>query len=108
LFVVLAASMETQGWYLCVNITAKRPNCDVSCELLKGEHPQLTKPVSVVNYSQARELPSGLIDRLTTAQKLAKMDERVLWRIQRAALGENSRMKRRFQNSVRKHLGLAN
>ncbi|HXR06809.1 MAG TPA: hypothetical protein VN765_05735 [Candidatus Acidoferrum sp.] len=108
LFVVLAASVETQGWYVCVNITAKRPNCDVSCELLKGEHPALIKPVSVVNYGHARELPSGLIDRLTGAQKHPKMDEGVLRRIQIAALGQNSRMKRRFQNSIRKQLGLSN
>jgi hypothetical protein len=106
LFVVLAPSVESPGWHICVNITTKRPNCDVSCELLKGEHPQLTQPVSVVNYSHARELPSGLTDRLTKAQKLPRLNEGVLLRIQMAALGENSRMKRRFQISIRKQLGL--
>ena len=108
LFVVLATSLEAPGWYVCVNITTKRPNCDASCELLQGEHPRLVKPVSVVDYGNARELPSGLIVRLAGAQKLPKMDERVLSRIQKASLAANSRMKRRFQNSIRRHLRLPN
>lgn len=105
LFVVVAESAETPNWQICVNITTKRPNCDVSCELLKGEHPELTKPISVVHYSHAREFPSRLIDRLVRAQKLAPMNDAVLRRIQTAALGPDSRMKRPFQDSIRKQLG---
>ena len=104
LFVVLAPSLEQKGWFVCVNITTKRQGADSSCELFQGEHQELTSPVSVVVYGQAREFPAPFILRLMQDQRLPQVSSDLLSRIQQAALGEVSRMKKKFQNAIREHL----
>lgn len=104
MFVVLAPSLEQRGWFICSNITEKREGCDTTCELLQGEHPNLTLPVSVVNYSLTRELPLPLIERETAKQRLQRMDGELLRRIQVGAIGASSRMKKGDQECIRRLL----
>lgn len=104
LFVVLAPSVEQKGWFVCVNITTRRTGSDTTCELYNGDHPNLTEPVSVVVYGQARELPLPLIERCLREQSLPSMSTNVLLRIQQGALVKSSRMKKKLQDSIRKHL----
>ena len=106
LFVVLAPSLEQKGWFICANITTKRDGADTTCELYQGEHQELTSPISVVVYGQAREFPAPLIQRLTQSQNLPRIGDGLLLRIQRAALIDISRMKKKFQNAIRQHLGV--
>lgn len=103
MFIVLAPSMQKKGWFICTNVTEKRDGSDTSCELLQGEHPNLTKPISIVNYALTRELPLPLIARLIEAQQLPKMGEQPLLRIQQQALGDMSRMKKNYQDAIRKY-----
>ena len=94
----------TKGWFVCVNITTKRENSDTTCELFQGEHQELASPISVVVYSHAREIPAPLIERLTQQQKLPRISESLLSRIQRSSLTDTSRMKKKFQNAIRTQL----
>jgi hypothetical protein len=74
--------------------------------LFQGEHQELTSPVSVVVYGQAREIPAPLIERLTQKQKLPRINDDLLFRIQKSALMDISRMKKKFQGAIRKQLGI--
>jgi len=105
LFVVVAPILNKEGWFLCVNITTKRDGSDTTCEVHQHEHPNLSKPVSVVVYSQARELPIALIKRLTGEQQLPKMSDALLLRIQQAPLTDYSRLKKSFKNAIATYLG---
>jgi hypothetical protein len=104
LFVVLAPSLEKRGWFICVNITTARADCDTTCQLFEGEYQELTARVSVVAYGLTRELPLPLISRCMRDQRLPRMDDDLLLRIQQAALHDDSRMKKGFQQAVRAHL----
>jgi hypothetical protein len=104
LFVVIAPSLTEENWFLCVNITTKREGSDTTCEICKGEHPNLTKPVSVVDYGRARELPLALIERLTKLQQLPKVGDDLLLKMQMAPLGETSRLKNAFKKALVAHL----
>lgn len=104
LFVVLAPSIKDNGFFVCANISTKREFSDCTCELEAGEYVELTSPVSVVVYAEARELPPKLIRRLKRRSKLPQMDRALLVRIQEAALVPRSRMKQGFQASIRAHL----
>ena len=103
LFVILADSLTSEG-FICVNITEKHDESDATCELFQGEHPNLTKPVSVVGYGFARELPLRLIQRLIARQSLPSMKPDILKRIQNAALCDESRMKKGFQEAIQAQL----
>jgi hypothetical protein len=100
LFVVVSPSLNREGWFLCVNITTKRDGSDTTCEVYQNEHPNLPKPVSVVVYGQARELPIALIQRLTETQQVPKMSDALLLRIQQAPLTDYSRLKKAFKNAI--------
>jgi len=101
LFVILAPSGEQRGWYLCVNITTRRHGSDPACELRQGEHPNLTAPVSVVVYAEAREIPLPLIQRLIGAQELTPFNQQLIERMQAAALRDDSRLKIKYQKWIR-------
>lgn len=102
LFVVLAPSLETNGWFICVNITTKRERSDTTCEVFRGEHECLTEDVSVVMYAWAKEFPPALINR--SAQGVPDIATPVLLKIQQASLVQTSRMKKGFQKAIRAYL----
>ena len=104
---VLAPSIEEDGCFVCVNITEKRELSDTSCELIQGCHPQLTKPISVVNYGLARDLPVALIERLTSEQRLADFTGTLLNRIQTIAIADGSRLRNKFKRAIEAYLRLA-
>jgi hypothetical protein len=103
LFVVVAPS-ETTGFYLAVNVTTNRPGADQTCILEKDAHPFLTEDESVVFYAGAREFPEALIRRYQNGQPCVGDD--VLRKIQDGALSVQSRLKKRLQKLITKHLGL--
>ena len=105
LFVVVAPSLERAGWFICTNISTLRTGSDTTCTLAAGEHGCLTNPVSVVIYSEARELPEALIERCCQRQALEPFNAALLTRIQNGALSGGSRMKKGFQKAVRAYLG---
>lgn|ERR1039458_9946993 len=108
LFVILAPNLEQKGWFVCANITTKKDNSettDTTCELYQGEHQELTSPVSIVVYAEARSMPPGLIKRLMGEQKLPPFEGDLLLRIQKSPLSETSRLKKGFQKSIKQHLG---
>jgi len=104
LFVVLAPSLEQEGWFICVNITTKRKGSDTTCELPQGCHQEMRNPVSVVLYAQARELPPALIERLTREQKIPDMPPETLSHIQTCAVSEDSRMRPLLKKGIVKQL----
>jgi hypothetical protein len=107
LFVVLAPDLEQKGWFVCANITTQKDdseNTDFSCVLRRGEHQELTAPVSIVVYAEARSMPPPLIKRLMGEQKLPPFEGDLLLRIQKAPLSDNSRLKKGFQKSIKQHL----
>jgi hypothetical protein len=99
-FVVLAPSSERGGHFICVNITEKREFSDTSCELARGLHCILKKPVSVVNFAMARDLPRALIERLTREQGFPDFSPDLLLRIQEAAIAEGSRLPFKFKEAI--------
>ncbi|MEY2488566.1 MAG: hypothetical protein QOC70_508 [Verrucomicrobiota bacterium] len=103
LFVVLAPSGNPDA-YVCVNITERDASSDTTCEVAQAEHAVLTKPVSIVAYAWARELPLRLIERLVKAQNLPTVSEALLLRIQRGGLSRTSRLKKGFQAAIAAHL----
>jgi hypothetical protein len=106
LFVVLAPCPEQQDWYVCVNITTKRVGSDLTCEILKGEHPNLSSPVSVVVYSEARESPARLIDRQKKQQQIPDVSAALLLKIQKSPLTEDSRLKKKYKRYIEEYLRL--
>jgi hypothetical protein len=108
LFVVLAPSLERKGWFLCANLTTKKDdseNTDTTCELYRGQHQELTAPVSIVVYREAREMPLPLIQRETQRQGLPKFEGALLLRIQTSPLTDASRLKKGFRKTIQKFLG---
>jgi len=104
LFVVLAPSLQQEGWFICVNITTKRVNSDTTCELFQGCHQEMKNPVSVVCYAQARELPLALIERLTNEQEIPNVSPEILLHIQKCAVSEDSRMSHKLKRGVLQQL----
>jgi hypothetical protein len=106
LWVAIAPSLERKDYFLCVNVSTKRENSDVTCELNRGEHPGLTSESSIIVYAQAREFPRAMIKRLSTEQNVAEMPPNVLLKIQKAPLTETSRLPNKFKKSIKKHLSI--
>jgi hypothetical protein len=107
LYVVLAPDLEHNGCFVCANITTKKDdseNSDLSCVLRQGEHQELTHPVSIVVYAEARSMPARFIQRLMGEQKLPPFKGDLLLRIQMAPLSETSRLKKGFRKSIKQHL----
>jgi hypothetical protein len=73
---------------------------------LAGEHPTLSSPVSVVVYSEARELPARLIERQKKQQQIPNVSAALLHKIQKSPLIEESRLKKKYQKFIEAHLGL--
>ena len=109
LFVILAPDLDQKGWFVCANITTKKndsENTDTTCELYQDQHQELTSPVSIVVYAEARSMPPPLIKRLMAEQALPPFEGDLLLKIQKAPLSESSRLKKGFQKSIKKHLGI--
>jgi hypothetical protein len=107
LFVVLAPCLEKTGWFVCANITTKKDdseNTDTTCELYQGEHQELTSPVSIVVYSEARSMPPPLIQRLMGEQRLPPFTGELLLRIQKSPISGISRLKNGFKKSIQQYL----
>lgn len=104
LWIAIAPIVERPEYFLCVNVSTKRENSDLTCELKRGEHPGLTSEASVIVYAQAREFPLAMIQRLSVEQKVAAMPAQVLLKIQKAPLNETSRLPNKFKKCIKAHL----
>jgi hypothetical protein len=107
LWVVLAPSVDEPNSFICVNLETKRDNSDPTCIVRQGEHPNLPKPESAVLYVFARDLPLRLISRLQTEQRIPKMSDALLLKIQTAALTDDSKLKIKFKKAIQKYLGIS-
>ena len=103
-FVVLAPSAQEEGYFVCVNITEKRELSDTACELVRGCHPALTKPVSIVNYAMARSLPLSLIERLTKRHAIPDFTGALLCKIQTIGIAKDSQLPNKFKIAIEAYL----
>jgi hypothetical protein len=106
LFVVLAPSLDEADSFICVNIETRRVSSDPTCLVNRGEHPNLTNEVSAVVYQFARDLPRRLIERLQREQQLQNVSPQLLRRIQTAPLTDESRLRNKYKQAIKTHLGL--
>lgn len=97
LFVVIAPTQN--GKYLCVNVTSKRNNSDISCVLQQSDHPFI-KHDSVINYKKAREVEPAVIQNQISRGNCIQyqsVSSSVLKRIQEGGI-ISKKLKNKYKN----------
>lgn len=92
LWVIVAEIDTTANTAICVNVTSRRGHSDTTCILKAGDH-RFVDHDSVINYSDAREMPLDLVEQallVRTTQFVCKLHDpckpEVLARIQQGLL----------------------
>jgi len=62
LWIIVSEIDAHTGKAICVNVTTLRRHSDITCVLKRGDHPFVVHD-SVINYSDARELPINLVEQ---------------------------------------------
>lgn len=104
---VVIAGPDDANRVVMVNFTTRRGNCDDTCVVQPGEHPNVTRD-SVIAYAGAWVVNKYTLDQaiaLHKGQTLAPVSPALLSRIQMGALA-SIYASPIVQSAVRKHLGI--
>lgn len=91
-----------------VNMTTKRADSDLACEIAVGDHP-FVQHDTVISYADAQLVPHQLIEsnvRKAVLPTRAPVSRELLRRIQYGALASD-RTPIKVQDAIRQHLGTA-